>query len=136
MIPALRFLYCAPARHGSEANLPSSRTETPSLRSLFCVQTPLLLAAIAISSTLAIGACQPEAEAPVAQAGANTDDYDAIAWHPGSVEEAFEEAERSAKPLFLYWGAVWCPPCNAMKSTLFQQPEFIAKTTTVPTKSD
>ena len=128
MIPASRFLHCAPARHGSEGNLPSSRTETPPLRSLFCVQTPLFLAAIAISSTLAISACQPEAEAPVAQASANTDDYDAIAWYPGSVEEAFEEAERSAKPLFLYWGAVWCPPCNAMKSTLFQQPEFIAET--------
>ena len=44
------------------------------------------------------------------------------------MEEAFAEAERSAKPLFLYWGAVWCPPCNLMKSTLFKQPEFIAKT--------
>ena len=128
MIPASRFLHCAPARHGSERILPSSRAERPSLLTLSCVQTPLFLAAMVISSTLAMSACQPDAEAPFAEGGADTDNYDAIAWHPGSVEEAFEEAERSAKPLFLYWGAVWCPPCNAMKSTLFQQPEFIAKT--------
>ena len=128
MIPASKFLDCAPARHGSEGILPSPRAETPSLLTFSCVQTPLSLAAIVISTALAISACQPDAEAPTTGAIADTDDYAAIAWYPGSVEKAFEEAERSAKPLFLYWGAVWCPPCNAMKSTLFQQPEFIAKT--------
>ena len=66
--------------------------------------------------------------APNTAATADADSYDAIDWYAGSVEEAFAEAEQAAKPLFLYWGAVWCPPCNALKSTLFEQPEFIAKT--------
>ena len=84
------------------------------------------LAALTLAAGLALAACQPDSEAPAVQADA--DQYLAIDWFDGTVEEAFAEAERSAKPLFLYWGAVWCPPCNLMKSTLFQQPEFIAKT--------
>ena len=83
---------------------------------------------ILITSGLVFSACQPETEVAIAKASAQADDYQAIAWYDGSVEEAFAEAERSAKPLFLYWGAVWCPPCNAMKSSLFKQPEFIART--------
>ena len=85
-----------------------------------------ILATLTLASGLVLAACQPDSEAPVIQADA--DAYLAIDWYDGTVEEAFAEAERSAKPLFLYWGAVWCPPCNLMKSTLFQQPEFIART--------
>ncbi|MCY3988781.1 MAG: thioredoxin family protein [Gammaproteobacteria bacterium] len=83
-------------------------------------------ATLILVTGLALAACQADSEAPAVQADA--DQYLAIDWHDGTVEEAFAEAERSAKPLFLYWGAVWCPPCNLMKSTLFQQPEFIART--------
>lgn len=86
------------------------------------------LAALTLVSGLALAACQAETGTPPAQAAADADQYLAIEWYDGTVEEAFAEAERSAKPLFLYWGAVWCPPCNLMKSTLFQQPEFIATT--------
>lgn len=83
-------------------------------------------ATLILLTGLALAACQADSEAPAVQADA--DQYLAIDWYDGTVEEAFAEAERSAKPLFLYWGAVWCPPCNLMKSTLFQQPEFIART--------
>jgi protein disulfide-isomerase len=51
-----------------------------------------------------------------------------IAWFGGSVEEAFDEASSQHKPLFLYWGAVWCPPCNELKRTIFQRPEFVSRT--------
>ncbi len=88
----------------------------------------LSAATIALAACLWTAGCAPGAETPAADASAAVDDYAAIAWYEGSVEEAFAEARQSAKPLFLYWGAVWCPPCNALKSTLFQQPEFIART--------
>lgn len=50
-----------------------------------------------------------------------------IAWHSGDVASAFATAKTSNKPLFLYWGAVWCPPCNQVKATIFSQQSFIAR---------
>jgi thioredoxin-related protein len=45
-------------------------------------------------------------------------------WYSGTVEKAFEEAKNQNKPLFLYWGAVWCPPCNQIKKTIFTKASF------------
>lgn len=47
-----------------------------------------------------------------------------LRWYGGSVEEAFQEARRIGKPLFLYWGAVWCPPCNEIKNQVFSHADF------------
>lgn len=52
---------------------------------------------------------------------------DSIAWHRGDVDAAFALAAEQGKPLFLYWGAAWCPPCNQIKATIFSRPEFVQK---------
>jgi protein disulfide-isomerase len=51
-----------------------------------------------------------------------------IAWREGDVDDAFAEAKEQNKPVLLYWGAKWCPPCNQMRQTLFRDPAFIAET--------
>ena len=51
----------------------------------------------------------------------------AIAWRKpdgANVEALFAQARKSNKPVFLYWGAVWCPPCNQIKATVFTRPDF------------
>jgi thiol-disulfide isomerase/thioredoxin len=52
----------------------------------------------------------------------------AIAWQVASsdaeVDKAFQLARQSGKPVFLYWGAVWCPPCNQVQATLFSRADF------------
>ncbi len=47
-----------------------------------------------------------------------------IDWYQGSVDKAFKEASKQNKHLFLYWGAVWCPPCNHIKKKVFTNPLF------------
>jgi len=60
------------------------------------------------------------------------DPHSGIAWQVVSsdadVDRAFAFARQSGKPVFLYWGAVWCPPCNQVKATLFSRPDFVERT--------
>ena len=48
-----------------------------------------------------------------------------IAWRKGNVDAAFAEARTTHMPVFLYWGAIWCPPCNQVKATIFNRQDFI-----------
>ena len=54
-----------------------------------------------------------------------------IAWqrasNDGEVDAAFASARAQNKPVFVYWGAAWCPPCNHLKATLFNRQDFIAR---------
>jgi len=53
-----------------------------------------------------------------------------VAWVPAAanadIERAFAQAKAAKKPVLLYWGATWCPPCNQLKATLFPRAEFAA----------
>ncbi len=48
----------------------------------------------------------------------------AIEWHSGSLDAAFALASAQQRPVFLYWGAGWCPPCNRVKSEIFARDQF------------
>lgn len=50
-----------------------------------------------------------------------------IAWFQGDVDAAFAAAKAANKPLFLYWGASGCPPCNQVKATIFNRQSFIER---------
>ena len=82
------------------------------------------IASIALALALAVGtaACS-QADDPTEAAQAHE-----IAWREGDVDDALAEARELGKPVILYWGAVWCPPCNQMKASLFKDPAFIAET--------
>ncbi|NIL94734.1 MAG: thioredoxin fold domain-containing protein, partial [Woeseiaceae bacterium] len=54
----------------------------------------------------------------------NLDPVQGIAWFAGSVDQAFSHAATEGKPVYLYWGAAWCPPCHAINATVFSSPEF------------
>jgi thioredoxin-related protein len=81
------------------------------------------------AALLLMAACSREAAPPVAQVQgpAATAAAEEIAWFDGSVEEAFAYAKANDKPVFLYWGAVWCPPCHEIKATVFRSREFIER---------
>lgn len=50
-----------------------------------------------------------------------------VAAADADVERAFGQARAKNKPVLLYWGASWCPPCNQLKATLFNRQDFAAQ---------
>ena len=88
-----------------------------------------LLAGCAREDAATAGAGQPAAAqaAPAVDLASVHADAPGIAWFNGDVDAAFASAQASNKPVLLYWGAQWCPPCKQLKSAVFSRPDFIEK---------
>ena len=87
-----------------------------------------------LAAALALAACGRETPPVAATAATTAPTADhagtashlpaGIDWYAGDVDAAFAAAKAADKPLFLYWGAEWCPPCAQVKSTIFNRREF------------
>ena len=75
------------------------------------------------AASVAAAKSTAQASAPAVEAG--------IAWQKAlseaDVDAAFAQAAKANKPVFLYWGAKWCPPCNQLQATLFNRQDFIER---------
>lgn len=49
---------------------------------------------------------------------------DGITWFDGDIDAAFDAARAQHRPVFLYWGAEWCPPCYDLKAHVFPRADF------------
>ena len=65
---------------------------------------------------------------PQVRSAALADAPAGIDWLPGDqLETAFSTAATAHKPVFLFWGAVWCPYCKDLKANVFSRADFRAK---------
>jgi len=90
-----------------------------------------VLTAVWVVSLLVAGCQKREIpkgpQAPVAAPAAVAQPGSGIAWFAGGLEAAFARAGIEKKPVFLYWGAAWCPYCKDLKANVFSRPDFIEK---------
>jgi thiol-disulfide isomerase/thioredoxin len=91
----------------------------------------VLACALSLVATLGCSRQSPEPATTPAEtktapttATANAHLPPGIDWFAGDVDAAFAAAKSSGKPLFVFWGAEWCPPCAQIKSTIFNTREF------------
>ncbi len=87
------------------------------------------IAPLSLAMGLILTACATPGAAPVAETKQAKETVmqgqpQPEVWFKGPPEQAFAKAKAENKLVFLYWGAVWCPPCNELKSEVFSKPRF------------
>lgn len=86
-----------------------------------------------VAAAILVVACSKPADTPppVAVPAAPPATVTGIAWKKATseaeVDAAFAQAKAEKKPVFVYWGAKWCPPCNQLQATLFNRNDFIER---------
>ncbi|HEX2540729.1 MAG TPA: thioredoxin family protein [Caldimonas sp.] len=101
--------------------------------------TPAALLALIVGAALAgcgrgdeAAPGAPSESAAAAPADAKPAKDGGIAWRAAAsdaqIDAAFAVARAENKPVFVYWGAKWCPPCNQVQATLFNRQDFIERT--------
>ena len=106
---------------------PQSIMAMKQIRSHCCCRWPLRPARCCLTRThpdcrRCLPSRRPPRHPPKSDAGPSED---GIAWQRGDIDAAFAAAKAANKPVFLYWGAVWCPPCNQVKATIFNRQDFV-----------
>ena len=99
---------------------------------IFCFATCIALAACSClngiaTAALVRGRSETGGRIPHSRsvAAAHAEDAD-VAWRKRETWMQ-RSAKAENKPVFLYWGAVWCPPCNQVKATIFNRQDFIER---------
>ena len=92
-----------------------ARILTKTIVTLFAISASVLFASRASAQSATPDLARMHSDAP------------GIAWFNGDVDAAFKSAKASNKPVLMYWGAQWCPPCKQLKSAVFSRPDFIEK---------
>jgi thiol-disulfide isomerase/thioredoxin len=91
---------------------------------------PVYRAFVIILGVLSLlSACGPVPDSEPAAIAASSEQatVPGIHWFEGDVDAACAAAKAANKPVFLYWGAIWCPPCQEIKHTVFTTQQFIAQ---------
>lgn len=91
------------------------------------------LGTICLAMVLGAAGCQQRNQAPAPASPAASAEAagpsapTGIAWFEGGLDAAFAAAASQHKPVFLYWGAEWCPPCHDLKAHVFSRRDFQEK---------
>lgn len=85
--------------------------------------------ALCVAMVLALAGCQRADTGSTAatEPSASVGDIEGIRWFEGDLAAAFAAAAAGHKPVFLYWGAEWCPPCHDLKAHVFSRRDFQQK---------
>ncbi len=90
---------------------------------------PHSLSALALAAALSLSAALPlSAMAAPSAVGTKGLPSTNLPWisaaSDAEIDAAFARAAAQKKPVLMYWGASWCPPCNQLKATLFNRQDF------------